>query len=297
MSTLRLEEGGRVPRPEIGSSVVAGGIRTNFHDLGPASGAAAGPGDRVTPVLLLHGSGPGVTAFANWRLTMPALAAHRRVVAPDLVGFGYTERPTGFGYDLAAWVGHLRAFLDALGLERVDVVGNSFGGALALALAVTERVRVRHMVLMGSVGLRFPITPGLEAVWGYRPSLDAMRGLLELFVYDRSRIDEDLVRSRYEASAGAAEAEAWARLFPPPRQERLDALAAPEDELRGLDVPALVIHGRDDLVIPVETSYRLASLLPVADLHVFARCGHWTQIEHASRFNALVDDFLRGEAR
>ncbi|MDA8309364.1 MAG: alpha/beta fold hydrolase [Actinomycetota bacterium] len=279
----------------MGSSVLAGGIRTNFHDLGPARVTGEGRREEVGAVLLLHGSGPGVTAFANWRLTMPVLAEQRRVVAPDLVGFGYTERPAGFRYELRAWVQHLVAFLDVLGLERVDVVGNSFGGALALALALTERARVRRLVLMGSVGLRFPITAGLEAVWGYVPSLEAMRHLLELFVYDRSRIDEALVRSRYEASAGAAEAEAWARLFPPPRQERLDALAVPEDELRGLDVPALVVHGRDDLVIPVETSYRLASLLPVGDLHVFARCGHWTQIEHAARFNALVDDFLRAE--
>ena len=80
--------------PEIGQSITAAGIRTNYHDSG---GAGA-------PVLLIHGSGPGVSAWANWRLVMPALAQQARVIAPDMVGFGYTERPQGFVYSMDAWV-------------------------------------------------------------------------------------------------------------------------------------------------------------------------------------------------
>jgi 2-hydroxymuconate-semialdehyde hydrolase len=84
-------------------------------------------------VLLIHGSGPGVTAWANWRLVMPALAQSCRVIAPDMVGFGYTERLPGDVHTMEGWVAHAIGVLDALGIERTDLVGNSFGGAIALA--------------------------------------------------------------------------------------------------------------------------------------------------------------------
>nr|WP_305849780.1 alpha/beta hydrolase [Phycicoccus sp. HDW14] len=106
--------------PEIGRTVTAGGIGTNVHVLGdPATQPV---------VLLVHGSGPGVTAYANWRLTMPALAERFCVVAPDMVGFGFTERPDGFEYSMPHWTAHLVALMDELGVEQADVVGNSFGG-------------------------------------------------------------------------------------------------------------------------------------------------------------------------
>ena len=140
-----------VSNPEIAKSVLAAGIRTNVHDLG------SGP-----PVLLIHGSGPGVSAWANWRLVMPELARQARVIAPDMVGFGYTERPTGQRYDMDAWVAQAVGLLDALDIERTDLVGNSFGGALALALTIRHPQRVRRLVLMGSVGVPFAITPGLD---------------------------------------------------------------------------------------------------------------------------------------
>src|SRR5690349_16740322 len=109
---------------EIGKEVLAGKVWTNYHDLGQ------GP-----PVLLLHGSGPGVSAWANWRLTMPELAKRFRVIAPDIVGFGHTERPAGTRYSLDTWTTHALDLLDGMEIDKVSLVGNSFGGALALALA------------------------------------------------------------------------------------------------------------------------------------------------------------------
>ena len=141
--------------PELGNSVNAAGIVTNLHDVGL--------GD---PVLLLHGSGPGVTAWANWRLTIPELAKEHRVIAPDLVGFGYTERSPQTEYSLDYWVFHALGIMDSLGIKQFSVVGNSFGGAIALALATRYPSRVRRLVLMGSVGVPFSITPELDAVWG-----------------------------------------------------------------------------------------------------------------------------------
>jgi 2-hydroxymuconate-semialdehyde hydrolase len=271
--------------PEIGKSVVAAGIQTNYHDVGSGE-----------PVLLIHGSGPGVTGWANWRLTMPALAERFRVVVPDMVGFGYTERPDGVSYDMETWVNHILGFMDALGIERAHVVGNSFGGGLALALAIRAPLRVRRLVLMGSAGLPFPITEGLDRVWGYQPSLENMRGLLDVFAYDRSLANDELARMRYEASMRPGVQEAYARMFPAPRQRGVDRLASPEDAIRALAHQVMIVHGREDKVIPLSSSYKLFELIAHAQLHVFGECGHWTQIEHAARFNRLVGDFFAEEA-
>ena len=107
-----------------GRRVDAAGISTHYHEAG------AGP-----PVLLLHGSGPGVSAWANWRLTIPALARNYRVIAPDLVGFGCTERPGDIRYSLQTWSNHVWSFLDALGIRQTSVVGNSLGGRIGLDMA------------------------------------------------------------------------------------------------------------------------------------------------------------------
>lgn len=267
--------------PEIGDTVVVNGIRTNYHDMGS--------GD---PVVFIHGSGPGVSAWANWRLTLPALSERFRVLAPDVLGFGYTERPPETRYDLDTWTGHLVGFLDSLGLERVSVVGNSFGGALALHLATRHPRRVDRLVLMGSVGVSFPLTAGLDAVWGFEPSLSNMRALLDVFAYDRSLVNDDLARMRLEAATRPGVHEAFSSMFPAPRQDSVDALTIDEDLIRAIEQPTLVVHGRDDQVIPVSNSLRLHELIVDSQLHVFGPCGHWVQIEHADAFNRLVSDFL-----
>ena len=289
--------------PEIGQRIDAGGIPTNVHVLGERSGERVGEraDERAAeraggpPVVLLHGSGPGVTAFANWRLTMPHLARRSRVVAPDLLGFGFTERPADNRYDKARWLDHVEKTLDALDLGQVDLVGNSFGGALALAFALSRPERVRRLVLMGSVGVSFPLTAGLDAVWGYTPSFENMRKLLDVFAYDRALVNDELAQLRYQASVQPGFQESFAAMFPAPRQRWVDAMASDEAAIRKLPHKTLVIHGRDDQVIPLSASLRLAELLPDAELHVFNRCGHWTQIEHAARFNELVSSFFAAE--
>ena len=271
--------------PEIARTVDVQGVATNYHDVGT--------GD---PVLLIHGSGPGVTAWANWRLTMPVLAQRFRVVAPDVPGFGYTERTEAFRYDLAGWTDHLVALLEALDLPRVHVVGNSFGGALALSVATRHPALVDRLVLMGSVGVAFDITPGLDTVWGFEPSPANMRELLEVFAHDRSLISDELVRSRLEAATRPGVQESFSALFPAPRQRGVDALTLDDDAVRGIDRPVLIVHGRDDRVIPLGNSLRLLELIDRAQLHVFGRCGHWVQIEHAAAFNSLVAGFLADQA-
>lgn len=267
--------------PEIANSLQIGECTLNYHDQGE--------GDAI---LLIHGSGPGVTAWANWRGVIPALSERARIIAPDMLGFGYSSCPAQWTLDPATWVRSLIGLLDALDIQRVSIVGNSYGGAIALAFAKAHPQRVQRLVLMGAAGLSFPITEGLEKVWGYQPSLQAMRELMEVFAYDHGLINDDLVRMRYEASIRDDVQTRFAQLFPAPRQQGVEMLALAEEDLRALPQQTLLIHGRDDKVIPLELSERMLRLIPHAQLHVFGECGHWVQIERAQAFSRLLIDFL-----
>ena len=189
--------------PEVANSLQVGDCTINYHDRGQGE-----------PILLIHGSGPGVTAWANWRGVIPALAEKARVIAPDMLGFGYTRCPMDRPLDPQAWVAQLVGLLDALDIPRVAVVGNSFGGAIALAFALRHPERVSRLVLMGSAGLSFQLTEGLDKVWGYQPSLQAMRELMQVFAWDHGIITDDLVRMRYEASIRDDVQSRFAQLFP-----------------------------------------------------------------------------------
>jgi 2-hydroxymuconate-semialdehyde hydrolase len=272
---------GPAAQPEIGQSIQAGGVLTNYHEAGAG-----------TPVILLHGSGPGVSAWANWRLVLPYLAERLHVFAYDQLGFGYTALPATPRYSLDDWVEHLLAFMQAVGVARVHLVGNSMGASVALAAAVRHPEVVDRLVLMGPTGVRFPLTDGLDATWGYTPSVANMRRLLDVFPYDRGLVTDELAELRYQASIRPGMQEAFASMFPAPRQQGVDALAAYEDRLPTIRARTLLIHGREDRVVPLATSLRLLELLDDAQLHVFGHCGHWTQIEHAAAFNRLVRDFL-----
>ena len=266
---------------EIGKTIVANGIKTNYHDMGEGR-----------PVILIHGSGPGVTAWANWRLNLPTLGEKMRVIAPDMLGFGYTDRPTDGSYSMERWCDHLIAFADALGLEDFDIVGNSFGGALAISMAVNHSDRVRRMVLMGAAGLEFELTDALDKVWGYEPSIKEMRAMLDIFAFDNSLVSDELAELRYKASIQPGFQEAFSRMFPAPRQQHITALSTPEDKISEISCPTLILHGREDVVLPMSNSMRLFELIKNSEVHLFGKCGHWTQIEHKDRFNMLVTNFL-----
>ena len=270
-----------INNPEIGKSIIAGGIKTNYQDHGQGN-----------PIFLIHGSGPGVTAYANWRLTMPVLAEKFRVIAPDMVGFGFTERPANVSYTMDMWVSHALSLMDALKIEKAHLVGNSFGGGLALALALKAPDRVHRLVLMGSAGTKFQLTDGLDAVWGYKGTLEHMKELVGLFAFNKNLVSDDLAKLRYEASIRPGFQEAFSAMFPAPRQRWVDALASDEGKIKTMAHETLIIHGRDDAIIPLQASLRLHDLIPKSQLHVFGQCGHWTQIEHSARFNQLLLNFF-----
>jgi 2-hydroxymuconate-semialdehyde hydrolase len=267
--------------PEIGKTTKTGPVLTNYHDVGS--------GD---PVLLLHGSGPGVSAWANWRLVLQGLGSEFRLIVLDLAGFGYSKAPADMVHTRATWLDQIVSFMDALELDRVHVIGNSFGGSMALALAIAHSERVKRMILMGSVGVPFELTPGLDAVWGYEPSFENMQAIMRIFAYNQALIGDALVQMRYEASMRPGIQEAYSGMFPAPRQRWVNAMTHSEKDIRALSHPTLLVHGRDDKVIPLSTSMTLLNWIDNSQLHIFGRCGHWTQIEHAAAFQRLVSGFL-----
>jgi 2-hydroxymuconate-semialdehyde hydrolase/2-hydroxy-6-oxo-octa-2,4-dienoate hydrolase len=240
----------------------------------------------------MHGSGPGVSGTANWQYNIPPLAKTFHVLAPDIVGFGATDRPADIVYSLRAWTDHMWAFLDAQGIEKAAIVGNSLGGRIALQMATDRPERISRMVLMGSPGVGMTLTEGLQALRAYEPSHDAMRALLRnYFAVDPTLITDELVAIRYEASVADGAYEAYRAMFFDPHHKGSE-LGITEDEVRGITTPALLVHGREDKVVPLSVSVTMLGLLPNADLHVFSHCGHWTQIERADEFSALVKDYL-----
>lgn len=271
-------------KPEIGLSADAGGIRTNYLE--------AGKGDET--VLLIHGSGPGVTSYANWRLVIPALAEDFHVIAPDMVGFGYSDRPKGVNYSLDTWADQTLGLMDTLGIEKAHLVGNSFGGSIALRIASRHPDRVGKLVLMGAMGVPFEITEGLDRVWGYDGTIEDMRRVLDVFAYSRELVNEELAQVRYKGSNEPGFQEAFSSMFPAPRQRWVEAMTTPDADIRALPHRTLVVHGREDQVIPVSNSYRLEELIENADLAVFSKCGHWSMIERTADFNRLVRDFFQG---
>jgi pimeloyl-ACP methyl ester carboxylesterase len=262
-------------------TIDAGGVQTSYLE--------AGAGE---PVVMLHGSGPGVSAMANWQHNIGTLSQRFRVLAPDIVGFGATQRPDDVVYSLRTWTDQIWAFLDAHGIEKTAIVGNSLGGRIALQMATDCPDRITKMVLMGAPGVGMTLTVGLAALRAYEPSHDAMRDLLRnYFAVDPAMITDELVAIRYEASIADGAYEAYRAMFLDPRHAGSE-LGITEDEVRAIATPTLLVHGREDKVVPVQVSVTMLGLLPNADLHVFSSCGHWTQIERADEFSALVSDYL-----
>lgn len=267
--------------PEIGKKVLVSGYGVNYQEEGQGE-----------TIILIHGSGPGVTGYANWRFLIPILAKKFHVLAPDIVGFGYTEHPEGFVYNLENWIDFTLGFMDAVGVEKAHFVGNSFGGALSLAIAAKHPDRVAKLVMMGAAGIRYEVTEGLRKVWGYEPSFEAMRDLMDTFTHPDFKVSDEIVESRYQASIRPGYQEAYSQLFPEPMQPKLDALCLPEEELAQVQHKTLVIHGREDVIVPYQCSIRFHELLPNSQLHMYGYCGHWTMFEKAAEFATLVENFF-----
>lgn len=281
------------PASPTARTVALGNRQIHLHEFG------AGP-----PVLMLHGGGPGASGQSNYARNIDALTARFRVLVPDLPGYGGSSKGVNsedpFG-DLAA---AMLALLDALGIDRAHVVGNSLGGACALRMALEQPGRVDRLVLMGPGGIgisQAAPTEGLKRLLGYYagegPTLEKLRTFIcEDLVFDGSRIPEAVLRERFEASIDP-EVLASPPLRAPKDLEafrRLDFLLDPR--LPALAHRTLVLWGTADRVNPATGAMALQARMPACDAYLFSRTGHWVQWERADEFNAVVTAFLSATA-
>lgn len=241
-------------------------------------------------LLLLHGTAPGTTADSNFAHLRPALTEYE-VLAPDLLGFGDSPKSSDTAYGPQLWVDQATNLLGACGGSDVVVVGNSMGARVALSLAALMPEQIRGLVLM-SARLHPSTSPAQELIRSYHPDRDAMAELLrECFATDPATVTPEMVEARYLASALPGAHEALQTFFAA-LPSAGPGLSRPQ--LQALEVPALVIAGRGDRVVPYSNSIELAGLLPRADVHILGGTGHWLQIERAKTFTALLKDFIEG---
>ncbi len=263
-----------------GSYVEVAGLKTFYLERGSGH-----------PVVLIHGAAPGASSQVSWKPNLePLAAAGFRILAFDQPGFGHSDLPTD--YSMEHRVAHARGFLDALGLDRFHLVGNSVGAYIAARLAL-EDARVGRLVLVsssvlaprGSAEADALATQHSRELREFSPSLEAVRAMTQKTLFKGELVTDELVRERYEMSIGPRfEAQQRRREAPPPRPIL--------DELPNLRARTLIFWGADDRGAAVERALLLFELIPNAELHVFARCGHWVQWDQADRFNRLVADFL-----
>ncbi|WP_431682571.1 alpha/beta fold hydrolase [Kitasatospora sp. KL5] len=257
------------------------------------------------PVLLLHGGGPGASGVSNYSRNIAELAKQYRVVVPDLPGYGRSTKGVDgtdpFGY-LADTV---RGLLDRLGLDRAHFVGNSYGGACALRLALDTPERVDRMVLMGPGGIgttRALPTPGLNSLLDYYRGEGPTRPKLEKFirnhlVFNAADVPDEVIDARYRDSIDP-ETVADPPLRRPSGPDALRTLwrmdFTRDARLARLAVPTLVLWGAADRVNRPSGGRMLAERMPDCDLYLVANTGHWVQWERAELFNRLCADFLAG---
>jgi 2-hydroxymuconate-semialdehyde hydrolase len=251
---------------------------THYHELGGG-----------TPALFLHGSGTGVTAAANWWLNLPELSKQARCIAIDSLGYGQTIEAQGTEYGIKAWVEHVVRVLDALGIDKTWLVGNSLGGWIALQFAIDHPERLLGVVSMGTGGAKK--TAALAGHSNPELSEAGVRRTLEQFVVDKSLVTDELVALRYQSALNDTASARLIRVVEARDRDRFE-LPLDLDALAKLEIPVLLVHGAQDVVIPVSRTWELLNVIPHADAHIFSQCGHWSQVERAEDFNAIVTQYL-----
>jgi len=261
-----------------------------YHDVGEGA-----------PLFMLHGSGPGVTAWLNFGNNLPVFAKRFRCIVPDLPGYGASSGIEGNPFEQT--IKAILFLMDELGIDKAAFVGNSFGGLMAAQLAAHHGERVTRLVTIGGIGVPlfnpFPYE-GIERLADFveKPTREQIVLWLRSMVYDKSLLTDELIDLRMR-TATTDEALATNRKIY--SRENLAAMAAgmagPDSVqnfayLPKIQCPTLLTWGRDDRVTPLDGALIPMRLIPNVELHVFPKCGHWAMIEQKEAFERTVLAFL-----
>lgn len=269
------------------------GLRLHYHEAGDPS---------LDTVVLLHGGGPGASAWSNFGRTLGVLSENFHVLAVDQPGFGQSSKPSEFDKQFFTYSANaLAELLDVLGIERAHCVGNSLGGGTSVRLALDHPAKAGRLVLMAPGGLGLNIfapdpTEGIKKLYAFAappgPSPAKLAAFLRTLVFDQSMITDELVAERFRYASdpeNLASMRALGASFMRP--------GAFEDamlwrEAYRLRQRVLLVWGREDRVNPLDGAFAALKLIPRAQLHVFGGCGHWAMLEKFDEFNTLTTQFL-----
>jgi 2-hydroxy-6-oxo-6-(2'-aminophenyl)hexa-2,4-dienoate hydrolase len=268
-------------RPE-GKLLTAKGLTTHFIEMGEG-----------VPTILIHGGGAGADGWGNWRKCLPLFAESVRAIAIDLVGFGLSDKPdpAHFVYSQDARDEQLTHFIEALDAGPVNIVGNSTGGLTAMGAAIRRPDLVNKVVLMGSAGIETGIITPLKALTEYDFSPAGMRRIISSLANPAFEVEEALVDYRHKLSiepgvrAGYSAFMRWIG--------EQGGLHRPEDFIAQVKVPSLVVHGKEDRVVPLASGHRLLELIEHSWGYIVPHCGHWAMMEHPRDFTRATLNFLQ----
>lgn len=278
-----------------------GTLREMSTDAGVLRYHEAGDG---SPLLLLHGSGPGVTGWRNFRGILATFAQHFRCLILEFPGFGVSD--DFGGHPMLTAQGAAGTFVEALELDSIDIVGNSMGGGVGVNFAIRHPDKVRRLVTIGGIGTNI-FTPGpsegirLLQEFTEDPTRQRLVDWLHSMVYDPTLVTDELIEERWQLATDPATLESARRMY------GKAAFAAMMTAMRNSDAPlpwalmhkvqapTLLTWGRDDRVSPLDMSLIPMRTIPNAEMHVFPNCGHWAMIEAKQAFEATVLSFLLRE--
>ncbi len=276
--------------PRAHSLQLPSGYELHYHDTGHDTGRDTGPGAPGSVVVLLQGSGPGANGWSNFRHNIgPLQAAGHRVIVPDLIGFGYSSKPTGLDYTLELFVSTTLELLDALGVRECTLVGNSLGGAVSIGICLARPGLVRRLVVMGCGGIESTETyfkmPGIQKMVsgfvGGEINPQWLRGILQMLAHDPQHVTDELVAERF----------AILKLMP---KDVLGRMRIPDltPRLPELTMPVLGFWGSEDQFCPVSSALKIVAACPQSEMILYSQVGHWVMIERAEEFNRHVIRFL-----
>jgi 4,5:9,10-diseco-3-hydroxy-5,9,17-trioxoandrosta-1(10),2-diene-4-oate hydrolase len=281
-------------KESVRRSAKAGDLTLNYYEAGQPTGVGGG-----LPLVMLHGGGPGASAWSNFGSALPTFAATFRTLLIDQPGFGGSDKPPVVGNYYRHSAEYVVKLLDELAIDRVHLLGNSLGGGTAMRLALTHPDRVGRLVLMGPGGLSLNLfhadpTEGVQRLMDFsvNPSREALRAFISCMVVDQSLVTDELVEERFADATAPGAQEAMASMgmsFWNPETAEDGMLWREAHRLRK---HTLLTWGREDRVNPLDGAMVALKLIPKAQLHVFPNCGHWAQIEAADEFAEITTAFL-----
>ena len=252
-------------------------------------------------LLLIHGSGPGVTGWANFEGNLPVFAKHFRCVIIDLPGYGKSDPIEGD--PIGGCVTASLALMEALGMACTHIIGNSLGGIVGSHIAANHPERVDRFVTIGGIGMNiFSPFPGeglnLLTEFTEDPTRERIEQWLRSMVFDQSMVTEELIESRFKQATEPVTLETSRKLYARASINAIAEVFRGENSVQRvahlgkIQAPTLITWGRDDRVTPLDIALLPMRLIPNAELHVFPNCGHWNMIERKAEFESLVKAFL-----